>query len=243
MNRKKRPDKELAAQQWDNLHKKLKELGADIQLLAPSPKTPDLVFTANAGLVRGKKVVVSNFKYPQRQTEEAINEEWFETQGYELLHSKKYSFEGEGDALFAGEKLFCGYGFRSEADAFDFVCESLEVSSQILCEMKDSRFYHLDTCFTPLNEKQALFVQSAFTKDSIRKMENEIELFDVSGEEALRFICNSVIIDNNIITPEDCPESKRTLEKLGFSVHSVQLNQFLKAGGSAKCLTLKLWQD
>ena len=42
---------ELARRQWQDLYQALAEMGAEIDLLAPVPGLPDLVFTANAAMI------------------------------------------------------------------------------------------------------------------------------------------------------------------------------------------------
>ena len=58
-------------------------------------------------------------------------------------------FEGEGDALFGGDALFCGYKFRSDIQSHRAVADILGCLV-ISVELVDPRFYHLDTCFCPL---------------------------------------------------------------------------------------------
>ena len=75
-----------------------------------------MVFTANAGLVFNKKVILSRFKHPERQGEEKFFEEWFLDHGYEVLSPENY-FEGAGDCLLSKAntpRFFCGHGFRSD---------------------------------------------------------------------------------------------------------------------------------
>src|SRR4029077_10391490 len=50
-------DRERAQGQWDELVRTLRAAGADIELLDPHPDLPDLVFTANAGIVNGRQFV------------------------------------------------------------------------------------------------------------------------------------------------------------------------------------------
>jgi N-dimethylarginine dimethylaminohydrolase len=37
-----------------------------------------------------------------------------------------------------------------------------------------------------------------------------------------------------------CPQLEADLRQAGFVPHSTELDEFIKAGGSAKCLTLRL---
>ncbi len=233
------PDTSLAQLQWKELDKTLGSLGASLDYIEPEAGHPDLVFTANAGLVRGNKVVLSHFKYPERQGEEPIFHRWFERNGYEVHTIKEY-FEGEGDALFLGSTLFGGYGFRTDKEAFAPVKKILDIKEVVLCELTDSRFYHLDTCFCPIGPKKALYVPSAFSEASKILMSAHVELLPISEKDALKFACNAVVLGNSIVIPAGCEETKKTLASEGMKVHEVALNEFMKAGGSAKCLSLRI---
>ena len=55
------------------LHETLGELGVAVDLIEPVPGLPDLVFTANAGLVYRDLFIRSRFRYGVRQGEHAIS--------------------------------------------------------------------------------------------------------------------------------------------------------------------------
>ena len=65
----KKSSPQAAMGQWLELTRILKER-AEIELIPPQPGLPDLVFTANAGLVLGNVVILSRFLHPERQGEE-----------------------------------------------------------------------------------------------------------------------------------------------------------------------------
>jgi N-dimethylarginine dimethylaminohydrolase len=60
-----------------------------LQRMHPVEGLPDLVFTANAGVVVGRRALVSRFRYPERQREEVYFARWFRGQGYEVLTLEK----------------------------------------------------------------------------------------------------------------------------------------------------------
>ena len=234
------PQIERAKAQWQMLHHTLLRLGAWLEYVEPAEGLPDMVFTANAGLVRGNRVILSHFRYAERQGEEPLFEKWFAAAGYEVIKLTGGFFEGQGDALFAGERLFCGCGFRSDADVFPEVGKLLELAEVVVCELVDPRFYHLDTCFCPLDANRALYVPTAFKAESIKCMQDKIELFPVEAADAARFACNAVVLGKDVILPAGCAGVEKVLKKLDFVPHPVELGEFLKGGGSAKCLTLHL---
>src|SRR4051794_38295752 len=69
MNRSLGAVRELAFLQWKKLRDTLAELGVTIELLPPQPPLPDLVFTANAGLVFHQRFLSSRFRHEVRARE------------------------------------------------------------------------------------------------------------------------------------------------------------------------------
>jgi ornithine--oxo-acid transaminase len=233
-----------AAEQWQCLYEAVKQV-ADIVLVEPQPGSPDMVFTANAGLERNGVVVLSSFFHPERQGEEQHFRHWFQAAGYAVIDiPREISFEGEGDALFAidGTRLWAGYGTRTQRSSHHCLNEAWGIEV-ISLHLVDPRFYHLDTCFAPLQSGYVMYYPQAFDKVSIKKIEDyysKEKRIIVNEADALRFACNVINVDRTIILNEISKELRRHLEEIGFSVIEVPLGEFLKAGGAAKCLVMKL---
>ncbi len=242
MSRSRQSDRSRAVSQWNRLRGILsKELGVEIYLVEAQPGLPDMVFTANAGVVWNDKFILSNFRHAVRQPESAHYEAFFRKRGFYIFRvPERYFFEGEGDLLKCGELWFGGYHIRSDMLAHQRIAEVLEQEILSL-ELTDDWFYHLDTCFCPLASGQALFYPPAFDSYGRTVLEANItSLIPVAPEEAARFACNSIVSDKNIVMNEGCPKIKETLESMGFNVFTTPLDEFIKAGGSAKCLVLTL---
>ena len=149
------------------------------------------------------------------------------------------AFEGEGDALFAGETLLAGYLKRSDIRAHRILAETFDVPVLSL-ELVDDRWYHLDTCLFPLDAETVVFYPEAFDLYAQTVLRDNFHTIEVSLDEALRFACNAVRVGKHIVLPSGCPGLTRTLEARGYTVYAVELSEFLKTGGAAKCLTLYL---
>ncbi len=235
---------ELAVAQWRRLFDLLSSL-AEIKLMHGSPLWPDLVFTANAGLplTREKKFILSSFKHPQRQGEKIINRAWFEDAGWVCIDLPEGAiFEGAGDALFdSSGRLWVGYGPRSDDTIKAHLAQY--IATPILpLKLVDPKFYHLDTCFCPLPDGYALFLPTAFDEDSCQLIAHSFgdKLISLTPEEGLQFCANAVCVDKVIILNQTTPRLKTILVDVGFSVLQTPLSEFMKSGGSAKCLTLSL---
>jgi N-dimethylarginine dimethylaminohydrolase len=233
-----------AAGQWQRLYKAVSEI-AEVQLIAPQPGSPDMVFTANAGLERDGIVVLSSFFHPERQGEEQHFRAWFREAGYTIRDIPRSTpFEGEGDALFStdGTRLWAGFGPRSLITSHQALRDAWNIEVTAL-HLIDPRFYHLDTCFAPLEGGYAMYYPEAFDHDSIEKIEAFYppeKRIIVAADDALRFACNVINVDHTIILNKISRELGSQLESRGFHVVQIALSEFLKAGGAAKCLVMKL---
>ncbi|HEY9613556.1 TIGR00300 family protein, partial [Allocoleopsis sp.] len=236
--------RDRAVEQWQKLHYVLKDR-ARVDLVEPQPGWPDMVFTANAGLVLGKTVVLSRFLHKERQGEEPYFKQWFESQGY-TVHElpKDLPFEGAGDALLdrEGRWLWAGYGFRSELDSHPYLAKWLDIEVVSL-RLADERFYHLDTCFCPLTGGYLLYYPPAFDAYSNRLIEMRVapeKRIALDEPDAVNFACNAVNIDQVVVMNKASDDLKKRLAAVGFEVVETPLTEFLKAGGAAKCLTLRV---
>jgi lysine-ketoglutarate reductase/saccharopine dehydrogenase-like protein (TIGR00300 family) len=239
-----RSSRDQALAQWTQLYQVLQKY-AQVDLVEPQPGWPDMVFTANAGLILGNTVVLSRFFHPERQGEEPHFQKWFTDQGYKVhLLPDSLPFEGAGDALMdrAGGWLWAGYGFRSELDSHPYLAEWLDVEVLSL-RLVDRRFYHLDTCFCPLTDGYLLYYPPAFDTYSNRLIELRVppeKRIAISEADAVNFACNTVNIDKIVVMNKVSEGLNKILADRGFTVVETPLTEFLKAGGAAKCLTLKV---
>lgn len=241
MSRSRQADSELARTQWTSLRDLLERLGAKISTLIPQAGLPDLVFTANAALIHRRRAILSRFRHPQRQGETPFAESWFRTHDFEVEHLPgDFSFEGAGDALFCGDTLFAGYRIRSHALGHQTVAERLGCRV-IPMPLVDDYFYHLDTCFCPITPRLALYYPGAFDSYGLSALREHIpELIAVPEEEARSFACNAVVVGSSVVTNTGSPVLHRELRQRGFTPFETPLSEFVKSGGSAKCLTLRL---
>ncbi|MFN6558789.1 MAG: TIGR00300 family protein [Nostoc sp. ChiSLP01] len=236
--------RDRAVEQWQELYHILKQ-HAIVDLVPPEKGWPDLVFTANAGLVLGENVVLSRFLHKERQGEEPFFKQWFEANGYTVNElPKDLPFEGAGDALLdrEGRWLWAGYGFRSELDSHPYLAKWLDIEVLSL-RLIDERFYHLDTCFCPLANGYLLYYPGAFDSYSNRLIEMRVapeKRIAIAEADAVNFACNAVNVDSIVIMNKASDTLKSRLADVGFQVLETPLTEFLKAGGAAKCLTLRV---
>src|ERR1051326_4369883 len=238
MSRSRGSEPGRARGQWQALHDILHGLGVEIELMKPQPGLPDLVFTANAGLIFNKRFFSSRFRHEVRARETPFFDAWFGEHGFSVEHlPHDMFFEGAGDALFCGHTLFAGYRIRSDVQGHQHLGSVL--GRQVLpLELVNPRFYHLDTCFCPLAAGEAIYFPDAFDSYGRKVLEGHIpRLLAAPEAEAHRFGCNAVVVGKTVVLNTGCEELACGLRSWGYQTVATELDEFLKAGGSAKCLT------
>jgi N-dimethylarginine dimethylaminohydrolase len=244
-----RPDPERAMEQFSCLVETIERAGAAIEWMEPVDGLPDLVFTANAGVVNGAQFVPARFRHPEREGESPHDAAWFAARGFRVHWLPEgVHHEGAGDALpfrphGGAAVLVSGYRFRSDAASHAPLSRLLGVPVRSV-ELADPRLYHLDLAFCPLDQAHALIAPLGFDAYGLRVLEALVpEPVWIEDEEALLFCANSVVVGRTVVMPSCTPRLGRVLERLGFEVAVTPVEQFQLAGGGCRCLTLALDVD
>ncbi len=237
------PDRDLAQRQWHDLVANLRRAGATVHVMEAVDGLPDLVFTANAGLVNGKTFIPSRFTCSERRPEVPYNNAWFQAHDFEVSdfsEDPNLFFEGCGDAFIVRNQLVAGWGFRSDRASHAVLAKKLGVAYYSV-KLVDPRLYHLDISFCPLDDRHAIVAPDVWDRESFAGLERLVpEPLVLELDEALTFCANSVVVGKTIIMPHCPPRVGRILQKWGYDVCVSPVTEFLKAGGGARCLTLAL---
>ncbi len=234
-------DADRARAQWDGLVDVLRRAGAEVDVISPVPGLPDMVFTANGGVVSGKRLMESRFRHPERTGEAALFSAWFRSRGFEIAQVPPgLHLEGAGDALPFGDRMLGGYRSRSDIGAHAALSSAFGVEV-LPIELVDPRFYHLDLTFCPLDDRRAMIVPGAwdrYGREVVARLVPEPVVLD--DDEAAAFCANSVLVGTTLIMPSCTKRLRRRLESFGLDVVVVDVGEFLRAGGGVRCLTLAL---
>jgi N-dimethylarginine dimethylaminohydrolase len=239
-----------AAREWAALHRTLVAGGAKVELVPPAAGLPDLVFTANAAVVLDRQVLLARFRHDERRREEPHFEAAFRAlQARGHIDSIRrlpegLVLEGAGDCVFdqTRDLFWLGYGPRSDAAA-STVVEDTFGCEVLALELADQRFYHMDTALSPLPGGEVMYLPEAFTaagRGVIRDRVPRHQRIVLGTEDACRLAANTVCLGRRLVM-SDCSEHLRgELTERGYEVVATPLPSFLRSGGSAFCLTLRL---
>lgn len=236
-------DPKLAMEQWLALKNTYHDLGLNVNIIDQVKGLPDMVFAADQGIPVKKGILISNFKYIQRQKETRVYKNWFKQNLYPTIElPKSLIFEGGGESIFFGNTLFVGTGFRTSPGSIPELIKitKLDVSPLTLI---DDRFYHLDTCLFCLDDKTGFYYPPAFDKKYLNILKNRVpHLIELSEHDALNFAANSVTVGKTVLCQKGSFDFEKKLQDLGYSIIRLDVSEFIKAGGGIHCLSLFLPQ-
>lgn len=240
----------MSNSQWLALRKTLGELGARIELVPPAPGVPDLVFTANAAVVMDRKALLARFRHPQRRAEEVLLAAAF--QGLRARRTiddivtlpDGVTLEGAGDCVFDRTRnlFWLGYGPRSDAEAAEIVEDTFGLDVVTL-ELADPRFYHMDTALSALPGGEVMYFPAAFTVEGNAAVAARVpaaQRIEIAEDDATQLCANAVCIGDALVMSACSDRLRAQLAERGYRVVTTPLTSFLRSGGSAFCLTLRL---
>jgi N-dimethylarginine dimethylaminohydrolase len=222
--------------QWTSLVDAYDQSGVNVQLVAPGSDVPDMVFTANGGIVQGGRAVPAKFLHKERTGEEPRFRQWFSQNMY-LLKMLPVPFEGEGDCLRYNDTLLAGNGFRSSAEAYKQIAPWLKMK-YVTLRLVDPRFYHLDLALAVVNDTIIWYpgAMDAESNEALRGLGPKT--CELKEHEALSFCCNLFCHGEDIFLPASAIVPG-AVEKMG-RIKRIDVSEFMKSGGGVKCMTLCL---
>jgi N-dimethylarginine dimethylaminohydrolase len=239
-----------AKSQWNSLKQTYENLGFRVEQIAGVKSLPDMVFSANQSFNYWNKkkqkpgVILSEMRASERAPEVFYFKSWYEKQGYEVeeLPRGAGSFEGNGDAIphFGDPWVWGGYGFRTDKKIYSYLTEMTGLEF-VLLELKSEHFYHLDTCFSVLNEKTVAILPEAFSEKSVNLIRDRVsDIIELDKEECLKYFAGNCHCPNgkDVILNSGSKKFIAELMKRNFVPHTVETSEFMKSGGSVFCLKM-----
>lgn len=248
-----------AMSEHDAIREALTSAGVQVTRIEPPANCQDGVYTANWGLVRGDKAILSALP-KQRRPEQSYAEKVLRDLGKEIIHLPKgMRFSGQGDALPCGNLLFIGQTYRTDLAAHKFIADTLGfelVSLQTVPKMDDdhqpitnevtgwpdSFFYDLDLALAVLTPGLIAWCPEAFVPESQEKLGAlSIDKIEVSLNEAINgFACNLVSTGETVVMSAYAPALQAAIETKGLKTLTPDVIELGKGGGYIRCITLTL---
>jgi N-dimethylarginine dimethylaminohydrolase len=233
-------DTERARAQWQHLHDILESLDHEVEVVEPQPGLPDMVFAANAAVVIGQRALASRMAVRLRRGEELHYRRWLGTHGIDDLRIARHPCEGEGDFVLVDGGALAGTGFRTSRAAHDEFAATFRLPVTTL-HLVDPRWYHLDMALVALDEQSIAYYPEAFRTDSRRLLAQRFpDAIVATRADALAFGLNAISDGHHVVVPHQACDLIAALAERGYEPMPVDMSEFHRAGGSAKCCVLEL---
>ncbi|MFF0200059.1 dimethylarginine dimethylaminohydrolase family protein [Streptomyces sp. NPDC005017] len=212
--------------------------GRKVEYLPSAPECPDMVFTANAAVIRGEKAVLGN-PPSERQAEIPYFTAWLSEHHYEVVEAP-YLFSGQGDALACGDLLLAAYGQRTDERMLDVLARELDYEVVPLRTVS-SRWYDLDLAVGVVAPDLLAYCPDALDAASVRTLRGlGAELIEVPVEEAALFALNLVSDGTTVTMTQGVPRLAAELRGRGLEVVELDTTELAKGGGGVRCTALTL---
>ena len=239
----KKVDHQKAKEEHQELKQVYQELGLEILEIPQEKGLPDMVYAANHGFPKGTMFIKSNYKFDQRKQEAAFAKAYFQKLGFVIKELPEYiTWEGQGDLLMVGRQYVLGWGKRSDFAAKKYLSEYLDTKI-IDFKLVNPYYYHLDTCFLPLNDKTVAINPVSFEKEGLEKIAHHFpNVIRVEEQDNAILACNATVIDKTIVIGKGISQKlKDDFAQYDYTTREVPMEEFRKGGGSVKCLTLEFY--
>lgn len=236
-------DHDRAMEEWETLKQTYEAQGIRVEVVPPTAGAIELTFIGDSIFLYNGRAISSRFRFSERAAEVPASAAYFGARGFQL-HTlpEGLHYEGNGDSLIWNGVMLGGWGIRSDRDAYRHIAAIFDVETIPLQLVQP--FYHLDLALCPLNDKILAYYPGAFTPES-RELINKLSprAIPIAEGEVMSFGLNGKVIGNCIVmNGRPCPDLRGQIEALGLRIITVNTDEFNKAGGAAKCLTLEHYQ-
>lgn len=252
------PDKFKTAGEFLAIQQALEAAGVTIVRADAPEGCQDGIYTANWGLCRNDKAILSSLPN-MRAAEEVYAREALEAEGLEVIPAP-YLFSGQGDALPCGNLLFAGQTYRTDPRMHQFIADELgfevvgletvpeldangEPVTNSITGLPNSYFYDIDLAISILTPKLIAWCPDAFTPASQAKLRSltAVDKIEVELDEAMKgFACNLVSTGETVIMSNRAPKLQAAIEAKGLKVVMPEITELAKGGGYIRCTTLTL---
>lgn len=247
------PDRAL--HQFKQLVELIRSCGVDVKVFPGSEHTPDDVFPNNVfGTVPGR-LVIGHMRYPirQREAERSDIPGYFKNRGYEIVDLRERECVAELTGVLILDRArrigFCGLSERVDRAGVRAMHEAFRLKLTYCFPLTPDE-YHTNVVFSVLAARACVLypgacadaeapgaVEAAFPGRTLMLDKHEKD----------HFVGNCISLNNEDLFMSQAaadamrPSSLATLESWGFRIHSTELDELEKAGGSLRCMVAKIF--
>jgi hypothetical protein len=250
-----RADPDRAVRQFNELVRLIRKTGTEVLVFPGNVRTPDGVFPNNVFATVPGRLIVGNMRYPIRRLEAERKDipAFFSERGYEIVDLRNRNCVAELTGVLIMDRArrigFCGLSERVDRAGAEAMHEAFRLRLTYCFKLTPDE-YHTNVIFSVLAARACVLYPQACAEAAAPKaveaaFPNRTLLLD--RHEKNHFVGNCISLNDRDLfmsqTAADAlrPAHRARLESWGFRIHSTELDELEKAGGSLRCLVAKIF--
>jgi hypothetical protein len=248
-------DAGLAVRQFHGLVELIRKTGTEVLVFPGNSKTPDDVFPNNVFAWVPGRLIIGNMRYPIRKLEAERTDipAYFTKRGYEVVDLRKKDCVAELTGVLIMDRArkigFCGISERVDRVGAAAMHEAFGLRMTYCFDLAPNE-YHTNVVFSILAARACVLYPDACAEaGAVEAIEAAFPgrtlLLDKSEKDHFVGNCTS-LNDRDLLMSQAAadalrPANRSRLESWGFRIHSTELDELEKAGGSLRCMVAKLF--
>lgn len=234
-----------AARQHEALVRTLERSGVTCHLVPAAPGMADLCFTRDSMVMTPWGLVALRAREAHRREEAEHMRAALAARGVPFLgHVEEGCVEGGDVCVMKPGLVAIGVsGGRTDAAGARALARLFEARGwRALMVPFDAHFLHLDTLFTMVDARRAVACAEELPASFLAELKAQgIAIVHASPQEVKKLGANLVSLGaGRVLSGADNGRINGELERLGYLVLQLEIDQFTRCGGGVHCLTMPL---
>jgi dimethylargininase len=226
------PKYELIMKQHEAYIEALNSLGLELIVLEALPNYPDAYFVEDTAVVTPDMAIITNPGVEDRKGEEDTIERALAMYRKTVRIHAPGTVDG-GDVLMVGAHFFIGISERTNREG----------ASQLGCIFEEYGYtwttvcveagLHLKSGVNYIGNNTLLITEQFAGRDEFKGYDTIIV------DKTEEYAANTLLINNNLITPMGFPNTMKKLESTGFGIIELDVSEVRKMDGGLTCMSLR----
>lgn len=248
-------DPERAASQFRGLVELIRKCGTEVLVFPGNSRTPDDVFPNNVFAAVPGQLIIGSMRYPTRRLEAERSDipAWFTENGYQITDLRRSNCVAELTGALILDRArrigFCGLSERVDPAGAAAMHKAFGLKLTYCFDLKPEE-YHTNVVFSVLSSRACVLHPEACadpaTPTAIEAAFPGRTLL-IDRYEKDHFVGNCIALNDcdlfmsQVASDALRPANRARLESWGFRIHSTQLDELEKAGGSLRCMVAEIF--
>lgn len=242
-------DPQRASAQHQALARALARAGIPTHTFAGDPDTPDAVFPNNVFATAPGRLIIGAMRHPvrQREAERADIRAWFRSLlGYREIDLSLQPVVAELTGSLVIDRArgvgYCGLSERCDRAGAAAMARAFGLAHVLVFELAKGE-YHTNVVMSALAGRGLLLCPDGFADPEVAAaLAGSDGSVVIDASEKAGYVGNCIALGERGLWLSACamralrPASRSAIEALGLTIHSVELDELEKAGGSLRCM-------